>query len=180
MREIELKAHVSDPDAVRQKLSGFMEFLCILDKRDEYWSVGLAFPAGANRQFTLRLRSEPDRNTVTYKDKTYRDGMEVNEEIEFALDQRQGFLALLGKMGARLLYSKHKTGSLWRSSEGLQAELVEVEGLGFFLEVELLFEDSSGLDLDEVRKRLIGVLRCCGLDQTDIEPRPYSQLLGYA
>lgn len=180
MREIELKVHVSDPLAVRQKLSAFMEFQGSVDKRDEYWALELSAPAGARRQFTFRLRTEPEGNRVTYKEKTYRDGMEVNEEIEFRLGERPGFLAFIGKMGARLLYSKHKQGSLWRSAQGIQAELVEVEGLGFFLEVEFLTENSPELNVDDIRVRLTDVVQQCGLNTKEIEPRPYSQLLGYS
>jgi predicted adenylyl cyclase CyaB len=178
MREIELKAHVSDPEAVRRCLSGFMEFQGDFDKRDEYWSVGLAAKASSGRQFSFRLRSEPERNTVTYKEKTYRDRMEVNEEIEFVLGDRESFLAFLSKMGARPLYSKRKKGSLWRGKDGLQAELVQVEGLGYFLEVEIMMEQSPGWALEEIREKLTEVLRRCGLDERSIEGRPYSQLLG--
>jgi len=179
MREIELKAHVADPGRVRRALSGFMEFQSDFDKRDEQWSLGLA-AAGGGRQFAFRVRAEAEQSIVTYKEKTYRDGMEVNEEIEFALEGRKSFLAFLGKMGARRLYSKRKKGSLWRLAGGIQAELAEVEGLGYFLEVELLVEDSIAPRLDKIKSDLLDVVLRCGLEEKDIEPRPYSQLLGYS
>lgn len=179
MREIELKAKVDDSVSVEALLSSFLEFDGRFEKNDEYWSVTIADSPSRQRQFRLRLRIENGRGVVTSKEKSYGDIMEVNEEIEFGVDDPDSFRAVLKKMGAKLLYTKRKKGGRWRGEGNLQAELVTVEGLGVFLEVEVLQDDSEKPALKEIEERLIGVLRRCGLGRKDIVSKPYSQLLGF-
>ncbi len=180
MREIELKAKVIDPEAVAARLAEFMSLDGEFEKQDEYWAIELPTLTSGTRLFRLRLRKDSGRNLVTFKEKTYRADMEVNEEIEFGVDDEKSFRAILERMGAKLLYEKRKKGSRWRGEGGLQAELVHVDGLGDFLEVELLFEECTAPCVEETRNKLLRVVELCGLSGEDLESRPYSQLLGYS
>jgi len=67
---------------------------------------------------------------------------------------------------------------MWKGGAGIIAELVEVECLGTFLEVETLREDLKKIDLEKVKVELRAVIESCGLAEEDIEPNPYSLLLG--
>ncbi|MCE1195687.1 class IV adenylate cyclase [bacterium] len=178
MLEIELKARVRDHGSVESRLSTFMTYGGPIDKRDEYWSIPLAVPSPSGPGFRFRLRCEPGSDTVTFKEKTYTSTVEINKETEFGVADAAAFRAFLAKMSAKLLYRKSKKGGLWRGSDGIIAELVRVEGLGEYLEVEILCEENPSADVDRVKKRLIAVIERCGLPASDIEPRPYSQLLG--
>jgi predicted adenylyl cyclase CyaB len=178
MLEIELKAKVSDHALVESRLSSFMTYGGPIDKRDEYWSIPLATPSATGPGFRFRLRCEPGSDTVTFKEKTYTSTVEINKETEFGVADAAAFRAFLAKMSARLLYRKSKRGGVWRAADGIIAELVTVEGLGEYLEVETLCEENPSVDVNSVRKRLIAVIDRCGLLASDIEPRPYSQLLG--
>lgn len=178
MLEIELKARVRDHGSVESRLSTFMTYGGPIDKRDEYWSIPLAVPSSSGPGFRFRLRCEPGSDTVTFKEKTYTSTVEINKETEFGVADAAAFRAFLAKMSAKLLYRKSKKGGLWRGSDGIIAELVRVEGLGEYLEVEILCEENPSADVDRVKKRLIAVIERCGLPASDIEPRPYSQLLG--
>ena len=178
MLEIELKARLGDVGAVKGRLSQFMEYKGEIEKNDEYWSVPILSSFIPSVGFRLRLRMESGKATVTFKEKTYTDNIEVNKETEFGVLNAEAFRRFLDKMSAKLLYKKRKTGTSWKGEGGLVAELVRVDGLGDYLEVETLQEERSDVDVEAVKKRLLGVVYRCGLGLADIEARPYSQLLG--
>lgn len=180
MIEIELKARVANPAAIRGSLAGFMSCHGSIDKNDEYWIVPLAVKDSSfyGGSFRVRIRQEPGKVLVTFKEKSYQEGLEVNKEVEFGVSDGASFRQLLEKMSAKLHYRKRKMGTLWKLGERITAELVNVEDLGDFLEVETIFEDGSDLDLREIRSLLLDVVTRCGLSDHDLEPRPYSQLLG--
>ncbi len=178
MLEIELKARVDDHEAVLAKLAASMSFVGNIDKRDEYWSLPIVNASSPPPGFRLRLRIEPDKETVTFKEKTYSESIEVNKEVEFGILDAEAFRKFLDKMSAELLYRKQKNGTSWKDENNILAELVMVDGLGEYLEVERLCEEGVDLDIDEIKKDLIEVIKHCGLSARDIEARPYSQLLG--
>ncbi|MGB4585756.1 MAG: class IV adenylate cyclase [Rectinemataceae bacterium] len=178
MLEIELKAKVSDHVAVEARLSALMTFLGDIDKSDEYWSLPIANAFYPPLGFRLRLRSEPGKETVTFKEKTYYDSIEVNKEVEFGILDAEAFRQFLDKMSAKLLYRKRKRGTSWKGAGNILAELVVVDGLGEYLEVETLREEGDEVDVGKIKKDLVEVIERCGLSARDIEPRPYSQLLG--
>jgi predicted adenylyl cyclase CyaB len=178
MLEIELKARVEYPELVERMLGAVLAYAGEVDKRDEYWSVPLVDPSIPSSGFRLRIRTEPGRTTVTFKEKTYDGVIEVNHEVEFGILDPGAFKLFLGKMSGKLVYGKSKKGKMWKGEGGILAELVSVEDLGLFLEVETLREDSKNVDLDRIKARLMQIVEQCGLDESDLEPLPYSQLLG--
>jgi predicted adenylyl cyclase CyaB len=181
MLEIELKARVEDPALValiERRLDAVLAYAGEVDKKDEYWSIPLADSIIPSSGFRLRIRTEPSRTTVTFKEKTYDGNVEVNHEVEFGVLDPEAFKLFLGKMSAKFVYEKSKKGKKWKDGDGMLAELVDVDGLGIFLEVETLCEDSKGVDLEIVKAKLMKVIEKCGLSANDLEPLPYSQLLG--
>ncbi|MCX7025893.1 MAG: class IV adenylate cyclase [Spirochaetes bacterium] len=178
MLEIELKARIGDPAHVKRILDANLVYAGEVDKKDEYWFVPLADAVVAGLDFRLRMRTEPGKTTVTFKEKTYDGSVEINREVEFGILDPEAFRLFLGKMSAKLIYRKTKRGKVWKDRGGIVAELVEVDGLGTFLEVETLYEDSKSIDLEDVKAGLQAVIASCGLGEKDLEPRPYSQLLG--
>jgi predicted adenylyl cyclase CyaB len=178
MLEIELKARLGDVGMVEDRLSQFMEYEGKIEKDDEYWSIPITSSFIPSAGFRLRVRMEPGKATVTFKEKTYTHNIEVNKETEFGVLDAIAFRVFLEKMSAKLLYKKRKVGTSWKGEGGIVAELVSVDGLGDYLEVETLREESEDVDVEAVKKVLLHVVDKCGLKLTDIEPRPYSLLLG--
>jgi len=178
MLEIELKARVEDSSTVKKLLGVFMTYQGPIEKNDEYWSLPIVASFIPTVGFHLRLRLEPDQATVTFKEKTYTDNIEVNKEVEFGILDAEAFRKFLDKMSAKLIYRKRKSGTAWRDESGIVAELVQVDGLGEYLEVETLCEEDAPIDVEAVKRNLMGVIERCGLSASSIEPRPYSQLLG--
>lgn len=178
MLEIELKAKVENGATVRRLLESFMTYAGQIDKSDEYWSLPVTANFISMVGFRLRLRIEPGQATVTFKEKTYTDNIEVNKEVEFGILDADAFRTFLGKMSAKLLYRKKKSGTSWKGDDGIIAELVDVDGLGEYLEVETMREEDAVIDVEAIKRDLIEVIQRCGLPISSVEPRPYSQLLG--
>lgn len=175
--EIELKARVADVQAVAARLDAFMTPAGTVDKRDEYWSLPAIGSRSSEEYLRFRLRTESGSFHVTFKEKTMRGTVEVNRETEFAVDGDEAFKAFARRLGASVLYEKRKTGSAWRSGDVL-AELVQVDGLGAFLEVETMRADEDPESMRTAISSIREVIERCGLGTADIEPRTYRELLG--
>jgi adenylate cyclase class 2 len=177
--EIELKAWVDDPGAVRKKLDELALYNGEFLKEDTYWKQETLSFSG------VRIRRESGRDAggkaysltaVTCKSKETREGLEVNHEREFSVSDAEIFEELLGQLGLKPAISKRKSGFSW-DYNGITAELVEVAGLGWFAELEIL----SGDDLPETvriaRQRLLELLAALGIGEDKIEQRYYTEML---
>ncbi len=184
--EVELKAHVSDPALLQQRieaLTGISSAVYEL-KEDVYFS----YP-DEDALFRMRLeQSGPSFEDMqglvvfTYKDKTLKDGIEVNEEREFSSPSDQGpsakqfFLSL----GYEVYITKTKRGYLYTYPASptlplLTIELVDVVGLGWFIEMEFVLEDTSRVG--QAKACLLDVLKQVGIDHAMIEDEYYMHLL---
>jgi adenylate cyclase class 2 len=185
--EIELKARVDDPEAVKKRLSGLGVWGGSYIKEDCYWNgaENSTLPASG-----LRVRREdrilPDGTTaaacvVTFKTKEKRDGIEVNEENEFTASDGGVFSSLLPRLGLHEDYHKRKTGEVWMVDGGITAELAQVgdcrRSLGFFLEIEIISDRSDPDTVRAARASLFKLLADCGLGEDRIEPRYYAEML---
>jgi adenylate cyclase class 2 len=190
--EIELKAHVFNYEALKTLLSEKAEYMYSFEKKDTYY-----FPAGSSDipKSGIRLRSESKTLKdgaeekavyVTYKTKETRDGIEINDEKEFELGPSknstiQVFDEFLKMLGLKPGYSKRKNGWAF-SKKGINAELLEVESLGWFLEMEIVIKEIEDTDEKESavkknKKRLTGFLFELGIEKDAIESRYYSEML---
>ena len=184
--EIELKAHVEDRATLRSKLAETAEFLGSFEKDDTMWYSSdplLLNPYG------VRIRREknalPNGTTesrvfVTQKNKEVKAGIEVNQEEEFEIcsssgQPAQAFENLLRRMGLTPGAGKRKRGEAFILN-GIRAELLEVEGLGRFIELEILAEPSRA-DVNMEKKRLLDLLDSLGIKRDAIESRSYLQML---
>jgi adenylate cyclase class 2 len=185
--EVELKAHVEDPQLMLSILEGFeniSEPVCEY-KEDIYYSR----TQGEEPLFRLRRESfGPDFDSLTgsivftFKEKSLEKGIEVNREKEFTTSDSQGknaeqfFLAL----GYIQYIKKTKKGySFVHSVENfaplLHIELVKIEGLGWFLEMEFLIEDAALVA--QAKTKLLDVLQAVGLGESSVESRYYMHML---
>jgi predicted adenylyl cyclase CyaB len=192
VKEIELKAHVGNSEALKRLLSEKAEYTCAFEKEDVYWYGGGDRVFGVQK---IRVRkekrrladgTEESRCVVTYKSKERNDGFEVNDELEFEVNPAEGFEEFLGKAGLKLGARKSKRG--WAFSKaGITAELVEVDDLGWFIELEILKSISiavgSVIDngqeeiIAEGKKHLLAFLDDLGIEREAIEQRFYLEML---
>ena len=185
--EIELKAHVKDHEAIKLLLSKKAEYFCAFEKEDSYWLR----PENTGSLTRFRLRREKCILTngtetftcfIGYKKKEVNDGIEVNDEREFEIKPGIGAENFLRELGLEPVISKRKRGWAW-SYEGILAELVEVDGLGWFIELEILKDEKTPCDISreesfkEEKKRLLDFISFLGIEKKAIESRYYTEML---
>jgi adenylate cyclase class 2 len=188
--EIELKAHIEDPEALKAALSlpapgnpgGCLPIS--FEKDDRYWISGSIPKSGVRirRESIRRPDGGAEENVlVTYKSKEVREGIEINDEREFTVSDGDTFGELLKRLGLEPGVRKHKQG--WAFTYGnIYAELCEVSGntrsLGWFLELEILAEEAGTETVAAARKELLGLLGRLKVAEECIEERYYAEMLG--
>lgn len=113
---------------------------------------------------------------VTVKAKEVRDGGEVNREVEFRVDDPASFSEFATLIGFREDYRKIKQGHRF-TQDGALLELCEVQGLGWFLEVEIVLQEDDARMIQAAQSRVRELILSFGVREKDIEPRFYSELL---
>ena len=179
--EIELKAHVKDHIKLKSLLSEKGEYLGAFEKDDTYW-----FPTGGSSGIDkLRIRREKrslpcGKETHTcllcYKKRERRDGIEINDEKEFEVNPIEYAEEFLLEMGLKPGISKKKKGSAYRAG-GITAELHEVEGLGWFIELEILIDNNNKENIQRARDELLEFLYSLNIGKENIESRYYTEML---
>lgn len=191
MYEIELKAHVENRAALIKTLENFAYFSGAVEKEDSYYAKTVD-----GKEFSVRIRKETPfapkeisaptnidtQKTVifTYKRKELliQDGkaLEVNDEKECTLNNAEPFEAFLSDTGFELVLTKHKIVLDWQYNDVL-LELCKVPPLGDFLEIEIMSESNDDKQIEQTNKKLLSMLAKCGIDESKIEKRYYSQML---
>jgi adenylate cyclase class 2 len=184
--EIEIKAWVRNFDGLKKKLDALGEYRGSFKKSDAYWYPKAPVPAACTLPPAgLRVRKEKDTAPtgavsravhVTYKVKEIRDGMEINDEKEFAVSEAGVFEDLLACLGLEKRDCKRKKGLSYQI-DGITAELLELPGLGSFIELEILSADDKKETVAAARSRLYKLLAELGIPETAVEPRYYTEML---
>lgn len=176
-KEIELKAKVGDPEVFKELLEKKYGSCEPVKKDDIYYR----YPQGQ----LVRLRRENNNNCITVKKKTVVNGIEVNDELEFNVDDGAGFLSFMKITGAQEYLNKIKKGCRFTSPEGAVIELCEVSSLGWFVEIEKVIsipDDVSGKEaelsmIEDAKRVILGILSSIGIPESGLEHRYYSELL---
>jgi predicted adenylyl cyclase CyaB len=175
MIEVELKAYIQDLETTRQKLNQLARFVRDFNKSDRYY-LGCSYHPEKDRQ-GFRLRSDGNTAFVTFKIKHIQSGIETNRETEFTVSDEVSFLNLISRLDCEEHYTKHKSGSAWEY-EGCTIELYFVPELNKnFIEIEMLCDTNESAE--ETKKHLLSVLAKLDVSEEAIEPRPFSQMLGF-
>lgn len=196
MVEIELKAHVQDVESLASQLEQKAQFQRCCYKSDTYWKE-------RQKQIQIRIREEQTLCTephffyakqwpferasiqpvekeeilVTYKRKELREAtFEVNQEQEFQVDKREPLELFLQDAGFSIHLKKEKLVAAWQWNEVL-LELCHIPELGNFLELEILCDSDTPEVVAASHEILRKVLVECGIQESAIESRYYSELL---
>ena len=180
--EVELKLKVSDFDKIKEKLDNLCLFTGTFQKYDTYWHL---FPKNTGEHYGVRIRKllsgnlddiKKESNIVTYKIKEVIDGIEVNEEKEFQVDDSENFTGLLCNLGLKATNSKIKKGYTYKK-DFITVELCDVTNLGWFLEAEIILPEREQASITDAKNKLLEFVTKTGLKMTDIEEKPYSKML---
>jgi adenylate cyclase class 2 len=170
--EVELKAHIEDPGAIEEKVRAFARFSKDYDRRDIYFHVDGLDPAVTD----FRLRRDTGAAVVTFKRKSINKGVEANEEREFEVSDADAFASLAERIGCTVFARKHKTGRSYRSGEAT-IEISSVEGLGYFIEIEILLSSPEPAAIERADAEVRSILERVGVPSSSIEPRNYIDML---
>jgi len=146
--EVEQKFHLGDERATTNQLAALgVQFSEPLAQTDRYFN----HPARdfAKTDEALRLRQVNNENYITYKGPKIDSTTKTRRELELPLppgkDIPDQFAELLTALGFRAVATVRKTrrpGSLQWEGQTVEIALDHVEGLGSFLELEILADDS--------------------------------------
>ena len=173
MREIEMKARIGDADKTAAFLTSRFGSPHPVHKLDHYFRR-----PGENIQ-ALRIRRNGDLLEFTAKRTSSVDGREDNEEFEFRalpseLDAAVSFFHVLGYED---FFIKKKDGWEWFDGEA-HIELLSVNDLGWFLEIEILLPFSSQKsDALRAEEHILSLMRDAGVGSGGIERRSYREMI---
>lgn len=182
MTEIEIKAHVANPEKTAQNIASFAVFTGETHKRDTYWTR-------EEPLVKVRVREESGILTVTYKKKELRGETEVNDEREFTISDRSAFETFIADSGFSPASYKEKITKRWviqSDSYGEQREktlpeigieLSLVDRLGWFIELEALADNPGENEIARIRGLLLETLDRCCINREAIETRYYTEML---
>lgn len=176
--EIELKFRVDDPDRIRReivRLGG--RAADPVPQTDRYFNHPARDFAQSNE--ALRVRSLGDRCVVTYKGPVLDREVKTRREIELPIGQSSAegdefaeMLTLLGFRPVRTVVKVREPFHLEWDGAPMELAVDNVEGLGTFVEIETLADDTTR---DVRRAAVLGLAARLGLDQP--ERRSYLKML---
>lgn len=170
--EVELKAHVDNPDTLRARLRREGTPRRSYLKLDEYYGPGSSLETAR-----YRLRHDGDQFICTFKEKRIHAGIEENRETEFTVSDGVAFRMLLQSLGLRQVITKRKEGSSFLV-DGTLVELSHVEHLGWFVELERLLPDTAdAAAVSEARDQLRALLARLEIPESSLESRSYNRMI---
>lgn len=169
--EVEVKARIKNPKELKSILQQRFGPPRQIHRKDQY------FRQADDPRDPIRLRQEDQRCIVTYKERNEHDGIEQNLEIQFEIRNPEIFAQFLERLGFVPSFSKEKFVEVFHHPHDEPVyELVYIEKLGWFIEIELAIEDKA--EQDKAKEKILHALYSLGLEKEDIEPRSYKSLLG--
>lgn len=172
--EIEVKAWAADPASLEKELEARGTFLRRYEKKDIYFEGQATY---GDQPITVRIREDGDESVCTFKERQTVDGIEHNREWEFSIGDPVAMETLLNRLGLPEFVRKRKSGVAYRLDD-LLVELSEVEGLGHFVEIEILVDSSADeATQNRSKERVRAALESLGISESAIESKPYTKLL---
>ena len=176
--EIEQKFPVADLSRIRQTLESLgATFKPPVSQVDSYFRHPIRDFATTDE--ALRLRRVGDENCITYKGPKIDAETKTRRELELSLepgkkafDSWTELLEILGFGWVRDVSKSRTPGSITWEGDEVGLALDQVDGLGTYLELEILADEA---ELESAKKRLLSLAKKLGLRQT--EKRGYLDLL---
>ncbi len=176
MREIEVKAHLRDKDAVIQKLKSLgSDFGESASQEDiVYVKESGSMEAFLSNELFLRIRATKGTTVFTLKyhaDRTQNgrpDSMPLEHELTVSSrPELEAMLGLLGFIPALRIYKERQTAHY----KNWEICLDEVEGLGSFIEIEHLADENE--NVAQISAALTDFLLSLGIEPADIGAKRY-------
>ena len=173
--EVEVKVRLQNPAEIEAKAKELGSFKKDVFKEDIYFRPkGDTSTVPADR---YRLRREAGQNVVTFKRQISTGSGEVNDEVEFTVDNAHAFFKFADRFGFEPFVVKRKKSRVYRVGRA-DVELNEVEHLGHFAEIEILCDEEEYIPI--ARTELARLLNKLGIDAEDIERTYYILMIQQA
>jgi len=177
--EVEKKARLRDPSAVEAAVGKLASFEGESQKEDRYYLIG-ARPGDRidmKRDPIFRVRTEGGRCVICAKKRLMRADSEVNEEVEIPAGGPEETVWFFERyLGIAPFVVKRKRTRLYAMGD-MHVEINHVDGLGPFLEVEIIKERLDGEEEGRTLRRIDGLFERLGIPGSDVEPRYYIEML---
>ncbi|MEI6732013.1 MAG: class IV adenylate cyclase, partial [archaeon] len=104
----------------------------------------------------------------------YRNGVHAKKETEFIVKDISDFLSVIDEFGFRRWLRKEKKTELYRIEKNFHIELNNVRGLGWFVEVEYLTDESH---IEYAQRKVEEIIKKLGISKSQIVKSGYTKLL---
>lgn len=180
--EVELKARVDGREEVAKRILALGgRFVREAAQEDTYFkhpSYDLR-----SRDEALRLRREGKKSALTFKGRRFGSGAKMREEVEVEVGDFDSMATILKRAGFEESLVIKKNRRVY-SLEGAEISLDSVEGLGDFVEIELILsdEDMEGLKRgagakDGLRGTIHGIAEKLQIPKERLTAESYLELL---
>ncbi|WP_297506047.1 class IV adenylate cyclase [Thermococcus sp.] len=163
--EIEVKFRV-DFERIREKIESLGAFLAGEELQEDIY-FSLPYP----RLLRVRNVSNLGKAYLTYKEIRDPGRNEEFEELEVEVSDFKTMVEILKRLGFEEDVVVRKRRLVYRLN-GITFELNDVEGLGGFLDIEVISED-----VEDAKRKIWEVAERLGLSENDVEPRLYRELI---
>ncbi len=172
-REVEVKAEVEEDLGERIEKAGGKRLREVFQEDVYFRHPCRDF---AERDEALRLRREGESYTLTFKGRRVGAGAKMREEIEVSLQDPEGAVSLLERLGFEKAFVIRKRRREFLV-EGVLVSLDDVEGLGRFVEMEVLMKGDSPEEAERLKDRLLRVSEMLGIDKSRLTTESYLEML---
>ena len=168
MYEIEAKIRITEREFRRLKKE--LNNIAVFDKRAVKFDTYYSNPRSAY----IRIRKESGKSVFNLKDKTNKDGVESNLEMEWGIKDAKKLSDFLKSIDIKPYMSKIKKSETYHLN-GFHIELNSVDKLGHFLEIEKTVKSRS--QNKKTKKDLISIFKNLGFERVRFEKKGYLKLL---
>ncbi|WP_297074202.1 class IV adenylate cyclase [Thermococcus sp.] len=163
--EVEVKFRV-DFEKTKLKLESLGAFFVGEElQEDVYFSLPLP------KLLRVRKIENLEKSFLTYKEIKDPGRNEEFDELEVEVSDFHTTVEILRRLGYMEDVTVRKRRLVYRL-DGVTFELNDVEGLGGFLDIEVISED-----VGEAKRKIWEVAKRLGLSEEDVEPRLYQELI---
>lgn len=173
--EIEKKAWINNLDKINERAAEIAKFVHEEKKYDTYYYSGKNIENIDFKNDTIfRIRKNSNGSFITLKEREFHGKTEINVEKEFEIINPDELEDLFKYMGYSILVKKNKISKVYKYKEA-SIEVNTIEGLGDFIEVEVVIDNEK--NKDKAFKLVDEIFSLFDINEKLIEDRYYIDLL---